>query len=92
MEGDYADKERNCVHLSIFAERPRSPAPDRWRDECRERSELALGVPAGRCSVDPMVQFILGVFFAERKPNRYRHGLGTSKPFPEGETYCHDLS
>ena len=40
---------------SEIAERPRSPAPDRWRDECRERSDQALGVPAGRCSVDRIV-------------------------------------
>jgi hypothetical protein len=42
----------------ILRERPRSPAPDSWRDECRERSDQALGVPAGRCSVDRIVRIL----------------------------------
>ncbi len=45
--------------VSFFSCRPRSAAPDRWRDRCREHSDQALGVPAGRCSVDRMVRFIL---------------------------------
>ncbi len=44
--------------MLFSAERPRSPAPDRWRDECRERNDQALGVPAGSHSVDRMVRAI----------------------------------
>ena len=44
------------IGIYFFAERPRSPTPDRWRDECRERSDQALGVPAGSHSLDRLVR------------------------------------
>ena len=37
----------NRGHIFV-AERPQSPAPDRRRDECRERSDQASGVTTGR--------------------------------------------
>jgi len=58
---DQINVNRMSFSAFIFlGERPRSPAPDRWRDECRERSDQALDVPAGRCSVDRMgILFII---------------------------------
>lgn len=43
------------------AECPASPIPDRWRSRCRERSDQATGVTAGRDSVHRMVRIILVV-------------------------------
>jgi len=40
----------------FFGEGQRSPTPHRWRDECRERRDQELDLPAGRGSVDRIVR------------------------------------
>jgi hypothetical protein len=47
---------RNFIY---FCERPRSAAPDRRRERCRERSDQAPGVTTGRGSLDRLVRIIL---------------------------------
>jgi len=47
----------------IVCQRLPSPAPDRWRVECRGAKRPAFGVTAGRCSVDGMVRICCWRYF-----------------------------
>gem|GEM_PF-3777807 len=63
----------------FLAERPRSPAPDRWRGECRELSDQALGAPAGRCSADRMISILCFCWSEEQFKDNLKSDLENDK-------------